>query len=161
MNDKANPWTRLRHSYEDWHRHGFPVQIMLTLLDWIHGEKLESELFAVTSHRSLILSNKADFVRGQNTLQIGQGGLPVGKHAACSANEVLFYYTRQPGAGDFTEVVATADAAIETFRMFLVSKFGLGRPVDARQTLSPFGSAMFSGNQQFIPELPPGARLVS
>jgi hypothetical protein len=91
---------------------------MLVLLDWIEREALCSELYPITSMSSLVISNKENFRRGENTLAI---------EAIPSMNKVHFRYSRLVYSTDDMEKTVDESEAIETLRLFLAYKFGIHR----------------------------------
>ena len=89
---------------------------MLALLDWIDKEKLDSELYAITSMDALILSNKEIFKWCENTLRI-----------EVRDKKIHFRYSRLEASTDDMEKIVDEPEAVETLRLFLAYKFGIHR----------------------------------
>ena len=110
---------KIRARYEELRSvHGHDIQPMLLLLDWIHEQKLEDEIFAFTSMFDLVISDRRDMQLGENTLSVSWQPQEKRMH---------FCYERLVESTDVVEKSVPEEQAIETLREFLAYKFGVHR----------------------------------
>ena len=116
---KTRPWSEVRARYVKLvQESGFNMRGLLKLLDWIHDEGLESEIFAHTSHNTLVISVCSPAQRGENVLYVSW----IPKDAT-----VGFRYERLSASTDWVEKTVQECDAVETLREFLAYKFGVYR----------------------------------
>jgi len=91
---------------------------MLELLDWIHQQHLDKELFPHTSMFDLVISDSHETSDSDDYLTITWNA---------KEDSMLFRYNRQRFSSDIDEKLVSREHSIETLREFLAYKFGIYR----------------------------------